>query len=179
VLAQPARLALQPYRRLFWGEPSPCRAEPLSEGAHLGSERYTFHILYTPGHSPDHLCLFEPDNGWLFSGDLYVGGKDQALREGSDFWGILKALKYVAKLPITLLFPGSARVRPYPAQALQEKVDYLEELAGQVLELHRRGWSKRRIARRLLRAPRALEWLTLGHFSRRHLIRSILRGAGG
>ena len=31
-------------------------------------------VLHTPGHSPDHVCLFEPDSGVLFGGDLVVNG---------------------------------------------------------------------------------------------------------
>ncbi|ERH11774.1 MAG: Zn-dependent hydrolase [halophilic archaeon J07HB67] len=30
----------------------------------------TFETLHTPGHKNDHLCLFDPDSGVLFAGDL-------------------------------------------------------------------------------------------------------------
>ena len=43
-----------------------------------------FQVIYTPGHSPDHICLFEHKHGWLFTGDLFVGGMDRALRVDYD-----------------------------------------------------------------------------------------------
>jgi glyoxylase-like metal-dependent hydrolase (beta-lactamase superfamily II) len=67
VLRDPSRQRLQPYRRLFWGHPKPCDAEAV--GAWVQTDRFGFQVVHTPGHSPDHICLFEPDRGWLFSGD--------------------------------------------------------------------------------------------------------------
>jgi glyoxylase-like metal-dependent hydrolase (beta-lactamase superfamily II) len=68
-------------------------------------------VLYTPGHSLDHLCLYEPRQGWLFSGDLFVGGRDRALRSGCDIWQIIASLKAIAALPVVCLFAGSAARR--------------------------------------------------------------------
>ena len=174
-LADPARLRLQWYRRFFWGWPAPCRAEPLAPGGTLSTARYRFQVLYTPGHSPDHICLFEPRLGWLFSGDLYVGGEDQVLGPERDIWAIIQSLKRIAALPLTVLFPGSARIRQDPLPAIQRKIAYLEELGERVLDLHRRGWSAGRIARHLLGGPNAVELITAGNFSRRHLVLSYLR----
>ena len=74
VLADPVHeQPLHPYRRLFWGWPEPSHGAALRDGDLVASKRHTFQAIYTPGHSPDHLCLYEPERGWLFSGDLYVG----------------------------------------------------------------------------------------------------------
>ena len=43
-------------------------------------------VIHTPGHCSNHLCLYEPNKGWLFTGDLFVGGKDRALRAGNDIF---------------------------------------------------------------------------------------------
>ncbi len=180
VLADPRReQPLQPYRRLFWGWPEPSRARSVSDGAVIEGDRYRFRVIYTPGHSADHLCLYEPEQGWLFSGDLFVGGRDRALRAGYDIWGIIASLRRIAELPLRVLFPGSARVRRKPLPEILAKIAYLEELGEKVLDLHRRGWSASAIARHLLGGPMWVELVTLGHFSRRHLVRSYLRGRDG
>jgi len=56
---------LQLYRKLFWGWPEPSQADPISDAAILTTKDHSFYVIYTPGHSPDHLCLYEPDEGWL------------------------------------------------------------------------------------------------------------------
>jgi glyoxylase-like metal-dependent hydrolase (beta-lactamase superfamily II) len=140
----------------------------------IETERYRFQVLYTPGHSPDHLCLYEAQQGWLFTGDLFVGGQDRALRAGCDIWQIIASLKQIAALPATMLFPGSARVRDNPAQALAAKIVYLEELGQQVLALDQQGRSVSEIIRALCGGPMLIELITLGHFSRRWLVLSYL-----
>jgi glyoxylase-like metal-dependent hydrolase (beta-lactamase superfamily II) len=177
VLAEPRRLQpLQPYRSLFWGWPEPSQANPLAEGDWVESECYRLQVIYTPGHSLDHLCLYAPEQGWLFTGDLFVGGQERALREDGDIWGIIASLKRVAALPSSRMFPGSARVRENPKAELRAKIAYLEELGGNVLALHKKGWEVAAIVRALCGKPMWIEPFTLGNFARRHLVLSYLRG---
>lgn len=175
VLGDPRRTQpLHLYRRMLWGWPQPSTGQPISDGAEIMTEHYCFQVIYTPGHSPDHLCLYESRQGWLFTGDLFIGGQDRALRADYDIWQIIASLKQVAALPAVRLFPGSARVRDNPTQDLKAKITYLEELGGRVLELHRRGWGVSAIARALCGGLMPIEAFTLGHFSRRRLVFSYL-----
>ncbi len=175
VLADPRhKQPLHPYRRLFWGWPAACTGQPVSDGQVIATENYHFQVLYTPGHSPDHICLYEPDQGWMFTGDLFVGGKERALRADYDIWGIITSLKRIASLPLKVMYPGSARVPEDPVIALKQKISYLEELGGRVLDLHRRGWSVPAISRAVYGKSMWVEWVTLGHFSRRWLVLSYL-----
>jgi glyoxylase-like metal-dependent hydrolase (beta-lactamase superfamily II) len=175
ILADPTNLQpLQPYRRFFWGWPEPTDAQALEDGSWIETDHYRFQIIYTPGHSPDHICLYEPDQEWLFTGDLYVGGRDRALREEYNIWQILQSLKLVVELPLKKLFPGSARVRENPVDTLKNKITYLEELGERVFELNAKGWSVSAMVRALCGGPKWVELVTLGHFSRRHLVLSYL-----
>ena len=56
--------------------------QPLRPGQPITSAHVTLTPIHAPGHSPDHICLFEPERGWLFSGDTYIGGQDRAQRAG-------------------------------------------------------------------------------------------------
>ena len=175
VLADPrGEQPLHVYRRVMWGWPEPSWGQPVSDGAVIETERYRFQVIYTPGHSLDHICLYEPQQGWLFTGDLFVGGQDRALRAGYDIWEIITSLKRIAALPATTLYPGSARVRDNPAQALADKVAYLEEFGERVLALHRAGRGVSEIVRAVCGGPMLIEFVTLGHFSRRRLVLSYL-----
>jgi glyoxylase-like metal-dependent hydrolase (beta-lactamase superfamily II) len=176
VLADPRRTQpLHPYRRLLWGWPQPSKGQPISDGAQISTEHYNFQVIYTPGHSPDHLCLYEAQQGWLFTGDLFVGGRDRALRADYDIWQIIASLKRIAELPAVKLFPGSARVSDNPTQALEAKISYLEELGERILDAHHRGRSVSTIARAECGGFMPLELMTLGHFSRRALVMSYLQ----
>ncbi len=166
---------LHPYRRLFWGWPEPCEANPILDGAVIETNQYTFRVIYTPGHSEDHLCLYEPQEGWLFTGDLFVGGRDRALRKDYNIWKIIASLKNISGLYLRKLYPGCARVRDEPKQSLEDKIAYLEDLGGRVLELHKNGWKVSAIVKELLGGPMWVEIVTLGHFSRRQLVLSYLQ----
>lgn len=165
---------LQLYRRVMWGWPKPSKGKPVKDGEFIQTERYSFQVIYTPGHSPDHICLYEQKQGWLFTGDLFVGGKDRALREGYNIWQIIASLNQVVKLPLSKLYPGCARVRDNPREALTNKIEYLEETGGKVVEMHQKGMSVKAIARTLFGGPMLIEFVTLGHFTRSSLVRSYL-----
>jgi len=175
ILADPrGKQSLQFYRRMFWGWPEPSRGQPVADQALIKTEHYCFRVVYTPGHSPDHLCLYESEQGWLFTGDLFVGGRDRATRADYDIWQIIASLKQIAMLPAVKLFPGSAQVRENPKRELDAKISYLEDLGEQVLEFHQQGWEVQEIVRTLCGGPMLVELFTLGHFSRRRLILSYL-----
>ncbi len=176
ILANPHKMQpLHPYRKIFWGWPEASHAQLVSDGAVIETEHYRFQVIYTPGHCPDHICLYEQEQGWLFTGDLYVGGQDRALRVDYDIKQIIESLKRIARLPATTLFPASARVRENPTQALTDKIAYFEQLGEQVRELDRQGKSVREIARALCGGPMFIERATLGHMTREHLVESYLR----
>ena len=138
------------------------------------TSRYRFQVIHTPGHSPDHICLYEPGEGWLFCGDAYVGGKDRALRADYNIWQIIHSLKDVLRLDLQLLFTGSGSVRENPRAAIAEKVAYLEETAGQALALHAEGLDYAEIRRALFGRELPIAYMTLGHFSGKHLVRSFI-----
>jgi glyoxylase-like metal-dependent hydrolase (beta-lactamase superfamily II) len=176
VLLEPhEKQPLQLYRRVLWGWPEVSHGQALEEGTVIKTEKHAFQVIYTPGHSHDHICLYEPRQGWLFSGDLFVGGRDRALRADCDIWGIIASLKKIAALPASWLFPGSARVRRDPAGELERKIAYLEGLGEQVLELNQGGRSVDEIISAVCGGMMRIELFTLGHYSRRHLVLSYLK----
>jgi len=176
ILANPRLLRLQPYRRIFWGYPAPCVAQPVGEV--VETARHRFQVIHTPGHSPDHICLYQPEEGWLFSGDAYIGGRDRALRADYNIYTIIDSLKKLAKLEITRLFPASGTVRDNPRQDLLRKIEYLEETGDRVRKLHQKGLSRSQIRRAVFGRELPIAYVTLGHFAGRNLVRSYLENAG-
>jgi glyoxylase-like metal-dependent hydrolase (beta-lactamase superfamily II) len=163
---------LNPYQIVMWGYPEPSSASPVPET--IETPRHTFNVIHTPGHSADHICLHEPREGWLFSGDTYIGGRDRALRNDYNIWQIIASLKALSRLDIELIFTGSGNVRKKGSAALKEKIAYLESIAEQALELHRKGMSYGRIRRKLFGRELLIAYVTLGKFTGRHLVRSLI-----
>jgi glyoxylase-like metal-dependent hydrolase (beta-lactamase superfamily II) len=172
ILAKPRLQPLQPYRQLFWGWPEPSQGTAI--GNQVETEHFRFEVIHTPGHSPDHVCLFEPEQGWLFSGDAYIGGEDRALRGGYDIHGIIASLKKLAGLGVQTIFAGSGSVRSQGVDPLRDKIDYLEELGERIRRLHAEGMSPGQIRRKLFGRELAITYLTLGHFSGLRLVQSYL-----
>ena len=172
ILANPRLKPLRPYQRIMWGMPEPSTASAIPDVFETG--RHRFHVIHTPGHSPDHIALFEPHQGWLFVGDAYIGGFDKALRADYNIWQIIDSLKKMAQLEPLTLFPGSGTVRKDAGKELARKIKYLEETGDRVLQLHNKGWSRRRIRIKLFGPETLIAYFTLGHFSGRHLIRSYI-----
>ena len=52
----------------------PVAWQPLADGDSVNVGNTDLQIIHTPGHSPDHICLYDQAEGVLFSGDLLVQG---------------------------------------------------------------------------------------------------------
>lgn len=173
VLADPRRRQpLHPYQYLMWGYPDTSLGKVIGEFVETNHHR--FEIIHSPGHSPDHICLHEPDKGWLFSGDLFVGGQDRALRADYNIWLIIASLEKVAALDTFILFPGSGTVHQNPRNEIVRKIEYLKELGERILALYRQGLSYGQIRRKLLGAEMPIAYFTLGHFNGKNLVRSYI-----
>lgn len=70
--------------------------------------------LHTPGHSPGHLCFFERERGYLFTGDLVYKDVLFAYYPSTDPEAYLVSLEKLATLPAEKIFPGhhSLDIRP-------------------------------------------------------------------
>ncbi|WP_049947763.1 MBL fold metallo-hydrolase [Candidatus Halobonum tyrrellensis] len=53
---------------------TPLVDEQLPDGGTVRMGTADYEALHTPGHKDDHLCLYAPDAGVLFAGDLVFGG---------------------------------------------------------------------------------------------------------
>lgn len=61
-------------------------------------------ILHTPGHSPGHMCFYEQNSGYLFTGDLVYQDTLLAYYPSTDPEAYLVSLEKLAKLLTKNLF---------------------------------------------------------------------------
>ena len=63
-------------------------------------------VLHTPGHSPGHICLYEEDKGYLYTGDLIYMGDLFAYYPSTDPIAYMQSIKRLALLPIKKILPA-------------------------------------------------------------------------
>lgn len=87
---------------IFQGAPT----RILSDGDVIDLGERTVHVLHTPGHSPGHMCFWESERGYLFTGDLVYQGMLYADYPSTDPEQYLESLERIAELYAKRLFPG-------------------------------------------------------------------------
>lgn len=172
-LADPGLIGMQLYRRITWGVPGPSLGTPI--GRELKTESHTFQVIHTPGHTRDHICLYEPSKGWLFTGDLFCSEKVTHFTPEEDFAATMSSLAKVAALNVDTVFCSLRGIIPGGRRALERKMEYWDNLREQVLELRRRGFRPDQIRKELLGSEGTLNFVSRGHFSKQRLIDSILK----
>jgi glyoxylase-like metal-dependent hydrolase (beta-lactamase superfamily II) len=165
--------ALPLYRRLIWGkrpgfEPSPYTDTVESAHGRLG-------VLKTPGHSHDHICLINRQEGFLFTGDLFVTPRTRIVMRYESIPEIIKSLKKLLQEEFATLFCAHAGVVEKGRELVGKKLDYLEDISGKVAHLHRQGLSMGEIDRRIFGRTQMLDYISLNEWSSRHIVRSIIQ----
>lgn len=167
--------ALEPYQHVMWGQAPIAQAQPLD--ASIETAHHTFTVLPAPGHCDDQIVLFEPKQGWLFTGDAFLGEFVKNFRRDEDFQKTVASLQRLCALSFESLFCAHKPVYAGGRAALQRKLDMLLEIEGQVLTLHQRGVPLRRIAQQVLGNERLFLYaFTLGDVSKYNLVRAIVHG---
>lgn len=97
----------------------------LEDGDELHYGGYTLRCILTPGHTPGHLCLYEPEQKWLFCGDHILFQISPNICRWSyvkDSLGdYLESLQKIRDLSVERLFPAHREV----TGTLAERVDEL------------------------------------------------------
>ena len=164
---------LYPYQEEVWGYPIPSLVNPLGQG--VNTEKFSLAVIPTPGHDRDHVCLFEPKRGWVFTGDLYVGSKPVVCRPMDDQWQIIKDLKTVRDLKPRILFPAPSSVIMEPEEKLNKVIDHLEGLGRRVVELYRQGLNTEDIRQHIFGEENPSAMRTQNQFSSKNMVISFLK----
>jgi glyoxylase-like metal-dependent hydrolase (beta-lactamase superfamily II) len=94
---------------------------PLADGDELEAGDGRLRVVHTPGHSPDHIALFEPDSRTLLCGDLVVAGSTVVIPggRGGDLAAYLRSLARVLALEPDRLLPAHGPAVEEPARLIE------------------------------------------------------------
>lgn len=87
---------------MFRGNP----AKVLTGGEKIDIGGRIIEVCHTPGHSPGHMCFWEPERGYLFTGDLIYKDTLFAYYPSTDPQAYLSSLEKMALLPVERVFPA-------------------------------------------------------------------------
>lgn len=104
----------------------------------LGNRR--LRVEWTPGHSPGHICLFDPEERLLFAGDQLlpdlspnIGLHPQSTPNPLD--GYVTALLRLGELDPHLVLPAHGRPFGDPAQRIERMLDHHRRRKDQIEEI--------------------------------------------
>lgn len=96
--------------RFFQGNPT--RVLKDNDAIDLGDR--SVQIIHTPGHSPGHMCFWEKDRGYLFTGDLVYKDTLFAYYPSTDPEAYLNSLEKISALPVKKVFPAHHSLDIHP-----------------------------------------------------------------
>lgn len=160
------------YRRFAWGQPRPGKSQAF--GSTVETDRYRFETIYTPGHCDEHYSFYEPNQGWLFTGDLFMSERISYLYKGERIERIVSSLERLLKLDFDTVFCSHRGKVRNGAQSLRAKLNNLAELKEKAESLYNRGYDVETIAEMLLGKPGFICYISVGEFSKVNLIKALL-----
>jgi glyoxylase-like metal-dependent hydrolase (beta-lactamase superfamily II) len=163
-----------PYQHWVWGATTPVELDLLASGFYE-NERFKFQQIHAPGHSKDHTVFLEQNNGWLFSGDLYLGDRIKYFRADEKIGDQITSLKNI----LTFDFDGlycCHNPRPQNGKKhLAAKLQFFEDFFGKVSFLAEQGLNEKEIMRELhLKEQQMIKLICFGNVSMRNMVSSVI-----
>ncbi|QQK74585.1 MBL fold metallo-hydrolase [Salicibibacter cibarius] len=161
------------YQEFFTGRRLPFSAKAYPNV--IETSNYRFYPIETPGHTDDHICIFEPYYGWLFTGDLYITPCPKVFLEEESMAAYIETLHKLNRFDYQTVFCAHEGVIRNGKEMMNRKLEYLERTRDEVVRMHRMGWKDRTIMKKLFPDKVKLEQRSFGTFSRLNMIRSCIR----
>jgi glyoxylase-like metal-dependent hydrolase (beta-lactamase superfamily II) len=174
------------YRSFLFGPAATVEVSTLN--SEVSTPHHRFEVLETPGHCPGHICLFEPNERWLFGGDLYIAADldTQLCDADGPLW--IESLRLVLERRPAWLFDAHGVVVQGEAEVaalLERKLAFLETIqqrvvaaatsAQSIAELTRKVFDQRDLKHFLSQGEGWMSVITASDFSRCHVVKSFLR----
>lgn len=160
------------YRQDTWGIRKEFKALPMKDT--IQSQKMEWKVIYTPGHADDHISLFHKETGTLFSGDLFVNPKTKVIMRSESIPQIIDSIRTVLAYDIRSMFCCHAGYIQDGKVKLKQKLEYLENLYGEVKSLYEKGISIEEIDKKLFQRKFPIIYVSEGEWDSLHIVSSIV-----
>lgn len=162
------------YQKYVWGSGKPVECCTIKGDITYG--RFKIVPIHTPGHSKDHTAFYIPDKGYLFSGDLYLADRIKYFRSDQWICDEIKSIKKVLEYDFDTLFCGHRPRLKNGKKHLVTKLDFLENIYGEVAHLINYGYGEAEIMKKIkLKEVWPVKLFTQGNVSAKNIVRSVIR----
>ncbi|WP_324255056.1 MBL fold metallo-hydrolase [Bacillus sp. REN16] len=162
------------YRQAIWGMRKEFNPLPISDT--IQSRKKEWKVLHTPGHADDHIALLNEDTGTLFSGDLFVSSKTKVIMRSESIPQIMESIRTVLTHDFGSMFCCHAGYIQDGKKRMRRKLEYLENLSGEVKNLYEKGLSFDEIDQKIFRKKYPITFVSEGEWDSLHIITSIIGG---
>jgi len=108
---------------------------PIGDNAIVTTAGATLRAIYTPGHSPDHLCYYLLEERALFTGDVVLGAGTTVIPdETGDLADYMASLHRLLELDLETIYPAHGPVIRNPKQKIRDYIAHRELRERQVLD---------------------------------------------
>ena len=127
----------------------------LEEGNYIDLGNYQLRVLHTPGHTSGCICLYEPNQKLLFSGDtVFAGGTLSEIGPSGNISDYMNSIQHLSTLRIDELYPAHGRISKTPEEDMRHALKYALSLFEDSKLLFQAMSTKREIT-----DPRVLSFL--------------------
>uniref|UniRef100_A0A914HHV5 Beta-lactamase-like protein 2 homolog n=1 Tax=Globodera rostochiensis TaxID=31243 RepID=A0A914HHV5_GLORO len=106
----------------------------IEDGHQISVEGATLKVVYTPGHTSDHISLWLEEEKALFSGDCVLGEGTTIFENLTEY---MTSLAKLLELSPTRIYPGHGPVIENPQERVQEYIRHRLQRERDVLEVIR------------------------------------------
>lgn len=120
-------------------------AFPLEDGQEIQVGDYDFQVVWTPGHSPGHICLYESSSKILISGDHLLPTITphiaQFMENMDPLTDYLSSLEKTEKLDVEVVLPGHEEIFTYHQERIRQLKEHHKQRLMEITDELRTGSS--------------------------------------